>query len=69
MFNRFLIILQRAFRDEKAQGALEYVAIVVGFVVIIVGGFNFIGKETGCAVKNQLCDQFVSAPLTCPNPC
>ena len=45
MFNRIMDSLKRAFRNEKGQGMVEYILLVVVIALVAVAGFTIIGQR------------------------
>ena len=43
MFNRIMDSLKRAFRNEKGQGMVEYILLVVVIALVALVGFKAIG--------------------------
>ena len=45
MFNRIMDSLKKAFRNEKAQGMVEYILLVLVIALVAVGAFRLLGQE------------------------
>ena len=52
MFNRIMDSLKRAFRNEKAQGMVEYILLVVVIALVALWGFTQIGTATNNKAKD-----------------
>ncbi len=46
MFNRIMDSLKKAFRNEKGQGMVEYILLVVVIALVAYVGFKAIGDNT-----------------------
>lgn len=40
-----VVAARESFRNEKGQGALEYIAIVIGLVLLVAAGFQIAGVD------------------------
>ena len=45
MFNRIMDSLKRAFRNEKGQGMVEYILLVLVIALVAVVAFRALGTE------------------------
>jgi hypothetical protein len=46
--SRMMLVRGQTLRSERGQGALEYIAIVVGLVVLIYLGYRLAGQRIRC---------------------
>ncbi|HKL10378.1 MAG TPA: hypothetical protein VJ990_02990 [Clostridia bacterium] len=45
MFNRIMDLLKRAFRNEKGQGMVEYILLVIVIAFVAIIGFSALGDS------------------------
>jgi len=45
MFARIMDSLKRAFRNEKGQGMVEYILLVLLIAIVAFGAFQLLGQE------------------------
>lgn len=50
------VAAREALRREEGQGALEYIAIVVGLILLIAAGFAIAGRNVFDAASNFVKD-------------
>ena len=62
---KFYVFVQvKAVKPQSAQGALEYIAIAVGLVVLVFIGFAAFGRDIG-EVTSTLCIKVLGPTAGC----